>query len=80
MCILCQVAKERTDGHVAIWVQAVKLLQDNGMAEGLGRLYSNLAASYLQMDRPYAAVAACNSALQARTVSALLLGPSSCST
>ncbi|EIE19931.1 hypothetical protein COCSUDRAFT_58168 [Coccomyxa subellipsoidea C-169] len=50
---------------VDLYQRAVNLLQENGVAEGLGKLYSNLAASYLQMDKPYAAIAACNSALQA---------------
>lgn len=55
-------------------MQAVNLLQDNGVAEGLGKLYSNLAASYLQMDKPYAAIAACNSALQVGTCHPCLSG------
>lgn len=46
-------------------MQAVELLEQHGISEGLGKLYSNQAASYLQMDKPYAAIAACNSALQA---------------
>ena len=48
-----------------ICMQAVDLLRQHGVSEGLGKLYSNLAASYLQMDKPYAAIAACHSALQA---------------
>lgn len=46
-------------------IQAVDLLRQHGVSEGLGKLYSNLAASYLQMDKPYAAIAACYSALKA---------------
>lgn len=47
-------------------MQAIDLLRENGITEGLGKLYSNLAASYLQMDKPYAAIAACKSALEVK--------------
>lgn len=50
--------------------QAVQLLAGSGAVQGLGKLHSNLAAAFLQLERPHAAVAACHRAIE---VSALHL-------
>ncbi len=42
------------------------VLEESGVVEGRGKLLNNLAACYLQQDKPYAALEACEAALRVR--------------
>ena len=44
--------------------QAIKQQSQTGRQEGLGKLYSNLAACYLQQEHYQKAIDACRAALQ----------------
>jgi len=43
------------------------VLEEAGVAEGRGKLLNNLAACYLQQDKPHAALEACEAALRVRS-------------
>ena len=45
-------------------MQAIKQQSQLGKQEGLGKLYSNLAACYLQQEHYQEAISACQAALQ----------------
>ena len=61
---LLSEAKAAQSAKLPAGVQAIKQLSQSGKQEGLGKLYSNLAACYLQQEHYQEAISACQAALQ----------------